>query len=200
MTNHTQVAPSAFVISNISIKQDDKGRYCLNDLHRASGGEAKHNPSRFTRTDNFQALVTELKPEMAFDPVASVQGGKAPGTYVVKELVYAYAMWISASFSLKVIRAYDALHSAPVEPPKPEPTPLPPQLRTKILFTLDNGVTTQQIVPLGSCVIDPANLAHLKHLVHIEVPSALLPDLLELVSQRIAKECRRRFPQNPAPF
>ena len=42
-------------------------------------------------------------------PVITIHGGNNAGTYVVKELVYAYAMWISSSFHLVVIRAYDAM-------------------------------------------------------------------------------------------
>ena len=77
-------------------------------LHQAAGGAENHKPSRFTRTDSFTALVEALRPEMASDPVAVTSTGK-PGTYVARELVYAYAMWISPAFHLKVIQTFDAV-------------------------------------------------------------------------------------------
>lgn len=97
---------AALVISNTAVRQDAAGRYCLNDLHRAAGGNKRHSPSRWTRSDGYRDLVAELTPEMEFDPAVSVRGGASPGTYVCDDLVYAYAMWVSAKFCLRVIRAY----------------------------------------------------------------------------------------------
>lgn len=89
------------------MRTDADGRFSLNDLHRAAGGEDKHAPFRWLRLDATQALCAEIEqtPEMVSALKVS-NGGATPGTYVAKELVYAYAMWISPAFHLKVIRAY----------------------------------------------------------------------------------------------
>ena len=112
------------VIGEFTIRQDDDGRYCLNDLHKASGGLKKHQLSNFLRTDQTQELIIEIEQfsdmrsvdfdrssNMSFDQKALnvIKGGLKQGTYAVKEMVYAYAMWISAKFHLMVIRAYDSL-------------------------------------------------------------------------------------------
>lgn len=114
---NTSVQP--FIVSDTFISQDAENRYCLNDLHKASGGEAKNKPSEWLRNKQTTELIEEiskagipaLEDGIQTLPVNVINGGNQPGTYVVKELVYAYAMWISPAFSLKVIRAYDALVS-----------------------------------------------------------------------------------------
>lgn len=108
-----------FVIGDFTIRQEDGGYYCLNDLHRASGYDKKHQPAYFMRNQQTKDLIDEINrsANLQIDPSANLQkppfikinDGENNGTYVVKELVYAYAMWISPKFHLMVIRAYDSL-------------------------------------------------------------------------------------------
>jgi phage antirepressor YoqD-like protein len=104
----------AITIADVAIRTDADGRYCLNDLHRASGSEKRHGPSYWLTNAQTRALVEEIG-TTGIPAVASTEGS-AGGTYVAKELVYAYAMWISPSFHLRVIRAYDAMVTAPPTP------------------------------------------------------------------------------------
>jgi KilA-N domain len=117
---------TALIIANTQIRRDTAGRYCLNDLHQASGGAKRHQPSDWLRLKQTQELVEEVlkSPEglrefPELNPVETTEGRYGGGTYAVKELVYAYAMWISAAFHLHVIRAYDALVTATQAEPPP---------------------------------------------------------------------------------
>jgi len=102
------------ILDSITIRTDADGRYCLNDLHKAAGEEGKHQPSNFLRLDSTKALIEEIdRSSEVRNALQVIQGGNNQGTYVAKELVYAYAMWISPAFHLKVIRAYDTLVTQP---------------------------------------------------------------------------------------
>lgn len=94
------------VIDGIVVKQDAYGRHCLNDVHKASGGKEEHAPAKWVRNESAQRLINELNGQIC--PIESTLG-RAGGTYAVKQLVYAYAMWISPKYQLKVILAYDRL-------------------------------------------------------------------------------------------
>lgn len=99
---------NVITIAGVAIRQDDQGRYSLNDLHRSAGGESKNQPANWLRMQQTQdlALLVEAESIPHFRGIQSKQG---LGTFVCKELVYAYAMWISAAFHLKVIRTFDAV-------------------------------------------------------------------------------------------
>lgn len=108
-------------IEGTEIRMDAQGRYCLNDLHKASGGEQKNQPRYWLENKQTQELVQvltdsgiPLSPEN--EPINVIRGGLNQGTYVVKELVYSYAMWISPAFNLKVIRTFDAVVTGKVQP------------------------------------------------------------------------------------
>ncbi|NHN93902.1 KilA-N domain-containing protein [Acetobacter sicerae] len=112
---------SSLTILNMKIRQDAEGRYSLNDCHRAAGGDPNKAPSEWTKNDQTTALIEELEVSgNSPTPLNIVKTGPndGRGTYVAKELVYAYAMWISPAFHLAVIRAFDAMVMGRVPAPK----------------------------------------------------------------------------------
>lgn len=104
-------------IAGAKIRADKEGRFSLNDLHKSAGGEKRHGPTYWLANEQTQAMITVLAQELGDtgNPVSVVRGGNAQGTYVCKELVYAYAMWIDATFHVRVIRAFDALVNGKLE-------------------------------------------------------------------------------------
>lgn len=98
-------------IAEAKVRMDSEGRYSLNDLHKSAGSERRHGPALWLANDQTKELIAEIAQELSDtgNPVSVTRGGNAQGTYVCKELVYAYAMWINAAFHLRVIRAFDAL-------------------------------------------------------------------------------------------
>ncbi|MBD9402094.1 KilA-N domain-containing protein [Comamonas sp. CMM02] len=93
----------ALTVAGTSVHQIN-GLYSLTDLHKASGAEAKHRPNYFLDIDQTQGLIGEIS--KAGIPAFEAKRGNNGGTYACKELVIAYAAWISAAFHLKVIRVF----------------------------------------------------------------------------------------------
>lgn len=115
MSSLTVMQPQV-TIMDISVRILD-GLYSLNDLHRASGGNPNHKPANFMRVETTKGLIAEidrcsyLSNGIKSTAYRTVQGGNSQnkGTWVCKELVYSYAMWISAKFHIAVIRTFDAV-------------------------------------------------------------------------------------------
>lgn len=139
LSPHPLGEPQSITFSLDSIRQLD-GLYCLNDLHRLSGGEKKNIPSRFIHLDKTQALITALQdletqktthnpkkgsehfstmrtdnrnPKKGCEQVFRVvNGGEFHGIYGNRKIVYAYANWIDPYFYAMVLEVFDRVATA----------------------------------------------------------------------------------------
>lgn len=97
---------NGLMIAGTDVRRDSQGRYSLNDLHRASGGQDGDRPSKWLETQSAKDLVVVLETKAGKPALVSSHGGAAPGTYAAEQLVVAYAAWISADFHLEVIDTF----------------------------------------------------------------------------------------------
>ena len=96
-------------ICEVPIDQDAEGRYRLNDLHKAAGGEKRHQPSDWAETQQTKDLIVEISNSLNY-PIKS-SAGRYGGTYAVKSLAIRYAMWISPSILDSFIKQIEDMDS-----------------------------------------------------------------------------------------
>ena len=160
---------NAISVANVAIRQFDN-LYSLNDLHKASGSEKRHQPANWLRSQQTIDLIGYLKSE-ELEPIQKKQG---LGTFVCKELVIHYAMWISPSFSLQVIRCFlDTVSGS---------------LKSKTTVDERTGLRQAVSALVGRCGIDYSSAYNMIHqrfgVAAIEdIPAAVLPDAVQYVHE-----------------
>jgi len=110
MANSSTVTESSQlpVIAGHEITIDEHGRFSLNAIHHAAGGEPHKRPSQWARRDEAKELVEEISQsaDLHFDPIHSVRGGSYKGTFAHELLAISYAGWISPKFQLQVNQVF----------------------------------------------------------------------------------------------
>lgn len=153
-------------VANVAIRQFDN-LYSLNDLHKAAGGENRHKPSLWANNNQTLDLIAEI--EKAGIP--AIQKKQGLGTFVSKELVVHYGMWISPAFSLKVIRAFLDTQEAVSGSPK---------IETQTTIDERRGLVDAVKLLVARCGIDYSAAYRMVHqrfgVAHIDqIASPLLP-------------------------
>ena len=160
-------------IAETVITTDQDGRFCLNDLHKASGGEDRHVPGYWLENRQAIELVAEL--ETTGIPVVK-KTGRNGGTYVCKELVYAYAMWISARFHLEVIRTFDAVATGQTPAAAPARSAVSPAKEFRAIFGIARLIGLDKNAAAisanqGTAALTGVNMLQLMERTHLATPS-----------------------------
>ncbi|MDE9495696.1 KilA-N domain-containing protein [Xenorhabdus bovienii] len=110
------------VIAGVEITTDSEGRFNLNALHKASGGDNAKRPSLWLSNKQAQELAEELSRNSCLgqEVIKTVRGGINPGTFAHELLAVEYAGWISPKFRLQVNQTFIDYRSGKLAPASPE--------------------------------------------------------------------------------
>ncbi|WP_162999250.1 KilA-N domain-containing protein [Burkholderia sp. Nafp2/4-1b] len=166
---------TAFSIGMYAIREFD-GLYCLNDLHRAAGGKAKHQPADFLCRKRILNLIRELKasgkPQPAF--VRTINTGAHLGSYACREITIAYAAWIGDAFHMAV----DQVMWAAALRDKPASR------------QADAGTATPLRRPSDAVVVSPSDPQQVARFIQYSVPPSLLPDVVRISVDRMEQDAQ----------
>ena len=128
------------VVVDTAIRRDDDGRFSLNDLHRASGGQPKHRPSLWLANRQTRELLHEVELDAGIPALARTRAGARAGTFASEQLAVAYAAWISPRFHLNVIGTFLAAQRAARAAALLAPLEDPETLRGLLLVRAENEI------------------------------------------------------------
>ena len=114
-------ANSTPMIAGVEITTDEAGRFNLNALHKASGGEKKNGPSYWLALDTTKSLIDALGHKLGDTeiPVSVIKGGLSQGTFAHELLAISYAGWISPAFQLQVNQVFLDYRTGKLQPVAP---------------------------------------------------------------------------------
>ena len=174
----------ALTVAGITVRQMN-GLYSLNDLHKASGGEAKHRPNYFIKTEQAQALIAEIEKA----GIQAIEAKTRVGSYACPELVIAYAAWISAGFHLKVIRVFLSVAAPQSAPYSVQPgQTLSEEQAATLRNMLHDGVKKLPKAEQGNAmVIGWSKLkAHFKTSSYRQIPAAEFHEAVNILARHLA--------------
>ncbi|VWX35554.1 hypothetical protein LIMNO130_50003 [Limnobacter sp. 130] len=82
-------------IRQLNPRLNGEGRYCLNDIHKAAGGENRHRPQFWLDVTSTQELLNALEKDGI--PAFYTKCGRTGVTFGILKVVYAYASWIQSN-------------------------------------------------------------------------------------------------------
>lgn len=105
---------NTITLFNKTIRQDENGRYCLNDLHKAAmaNGYAtkNHRPTEFLRSEPVKEFLAEL--EKVGKSHIKTTKGRSGGTYTTELVALRYAGWISPKVEVEVYKTFQKVVNA----------------------------------------------------------------------------------------
>ncbi|WCN15471.1 KilA-N domain-containing protein [Marinomonas mediterranea] len=185
-------------MANLTILSKDirqqNGLYSLNDLHKASGSDKRHQPANFLRLETTQELIGEIDNSSDLRSLTFKKTqGRNGGTWVCKELVYAYAMWISPNFHLKVIRAFDSAQSSLPKQLPIEHASIPDEsLKFQLINNIAQSMRFQQdtvVVP----AVELVNMIQAVRMYQMQIAQLKTPDWVNETIETLKHSTGRTF-------
>lgn len=104
------------MIAGVEITTDEAGRFNLNALHQASGGEKKKGPSYWLSLDSTNELIAEVAKTYNTEIPVFSKRGIGGGTFAHELLAISYAGWISPAFQLQVNQVFLDYRTGKLQP------------------------------------------------------------------------------------